>query len=102
VLAACWWKSCASKTRHRWQTRPCARLKNVTPSGSGWSARCPAHADSKNSLSVADGDVGRVLLYCHVGCDIQRILEVLGLQMRDLFARHQHRRPLRNPRKEAE
>ena len=37
-------------------------LDGVQESGSGWSARCPAHDDYNPSLSVAEGDDGRVLL----------------------------------------
>jgi len=35
--------------------------------GSGWSARCPAHEDRQASLSIAEGEDGRVLLKCHAG-----------------------------------
>src|SRR5262245_55630875 len=37
-----------------------ARLHGVKQSGHGWTARCPAHEDAKNSLSVGVGDDGRV------------------------------------------
>ena len=42
-------------------------LKNVQPSGGEWSARCPAHRDRVNSLSISEGADGRVLLHCHAG-----------------------------------
>lgn len=47
----------------------------------------PLHSrgDSRPSLSVAEGDEGRALLYCHVGCDTQDIVAALGLEMSDLF-----------------
>jgi hypothetical protein len=32
-------------------------------------ARCPAHDDHTPSLSVSDGRDGKVLFYCHAGCD---------------------------------
>jgi hypothetical protein len=70
-------------------------LKNVldrlAPAGqpkqtaSGWSARCPAHEDRQASLSIAEGDAGRVLLKCHAGCDHKKIVAALGLEERDLF-----------------
>jgi hypothetical protein len=60
-------------------------LDGVQESGSGWSARCPAHDDESPSLSVGEGDDGRVLLFCHAGCDIQDIVDALGLEVRDLF-----------------
>lgn len=49
-------------------------------------ARCPAHADGKPSLSAGLGDDGRVLLTCHTGCETERILAELGLTWADLFA----------------
>ena|SRR5215211_1611013 len=50
-------------------------------------ARCPAHDDMKPSLSVAEGDDGRVLLKCYAGCDIEEIIDALGFKMPDLFER---------------
>lgn len=41
------------------------RLDNVRPRGRGqWQASCPAHDDRNPSLSVTEGDNGRVLLHC--------------------------------------
>lgn len=45
-------------------------------------ARCPAHRDRRPSLSLADGDGGRLLLKCHAGCAfpiIKSALQSLGL-----------------------
>lgn len=70
-------------------------LQNVRECGDGWSARCPAHGDFSNSLSVAQGDDRRVLLYCHAGCPVADIVDALDLSMRDLFDRRLRRRPLR-------
>lgn len=53
--------------------------------GLGWIARCPAHDDNNPSLAIGEGEDGRVLLKCHAGCEIERILDVLNLQTRDLF-----------------
>jgi len=53
--------------------------------GSGWSARCPAHEDRQASLSIGEGEDGRVLLNCHAGCDHKAILAAIGLEERDLF-----------------
>jgi 5S rRNA maturation endonuclease (ribonuclease M5) len=61
------------------------RLERVRPSGSNWSARCPAHDDQHNSLSVDEGDDGQVLLYCHAGCSTEDILDRLGVEWPDLF-----------------
>jgi hypothetical protein len=69
-----------------------ARLDNVAVLASGWSARCPAHDDNLNSLSVAEGDDGRALLFCHAGCDFRDVVDALGLRIRDLFAQKRGRR----------
>lgn len=53
--------------------------------GGGWMAPCPAHEDSTPSLSVAEGDDGRVLVHDHGGCDTRDVLAALGLTFRDLF-----------------
>lgn len=55
-------------------------------SGKGWAARCPAHADKSPSLSVSEGEDGRVLVCCHAKCGVDAITRALGLSDRDLFA----------------
>jgi hypothetical protein len=52
-----------------------------------WLACCPAHDDRSPSLSVREADEGRVLLYCHAGCDTEDVLAAVGLTMTDLFAK---------------
>jgi hypothetical protein len=61
-----------------------ARLKGVVRSGNGWSARCPAHDDQHNSLSIDYRD-GRWLLKCHAGCQWQAITNALGMNPAELF-----------------
>ena len=56
-----------------------ARLKGVARSGNGWTARCPAHDDQHNSLSIDHRD-GRWLIYCHAGCGFQAIIDALGIE----------------------
>jgi len=51
-----------------------------------WSSRCPAHDDRNPSLSINVGGDGRTLVCCHAGCDVENVLEALGLTFRDLFA----------------
>lgn len=63
------------------------RLRNVKSSGDNYTARCPAHDDQHNSLSVGVGDDGRVLLNCHTGCETEDVVRAAGLQMADLFPR---------------
>src|SRR3712207_1419099 len=51
-------------------------------------ARCPNHnGTSDNSLSIKEGDEGRILLHCFSGCDLEEILGALGLGASDLFER---------------
>lgn len=63
-----------------------SRLEGVTGGGGQYSAKCPAHSDQHNSLSVSIGENGQVLLHCHAGCGPQEIVAAMGLTMRDLFA----------------
>lgn len=64
-----------------------ANLVNAQFIGAGrWKARCPAHDDRSPSLSIREGDDGRVLVYCHAGCSLSSILTVLKLGKRDLFS----------------
>ena len=66
-----------------------SRLDHVRKlSTPGWSARCPAHHDRHPSLSIGVGKEGRVLLKCHAGCQVEAIVEALGLTMADLFPAH--------------
>jgi hypothetical protein len=61
-----------------------ALLKGVVRSGDGWTARCPAHDDQHNSLSIHHRD-GRWLLRCHAGCDWWRIIDALSVDAANLF-----------------
>jgi hypothetical protein len=51
----------------------------------GRQLRCPAHQDDSPSLSLAEGDDGRVLVTCHAGCETEDIVAALGLRLVDLF-----------------
>lgn len=61
------------------------RLDYVRASTEGWTARCPAHDDREPSLAVAIGADGRALVHCFAGCDAQRIVAAVGLELSDLF-----------------
>jgi hypothetical protein len=67
-------------------TKELAAILQAKRSGVGWSAKCPAHPDRSPSLSIREGDDGRILLRCFAGCSIDSILSALGLSKRDLFA----------------
>jgi 5S rRNA maturation endonuclease (ribonuclease M5) len=57
----------------------------------GNTARCPAHDDRTPSLSVGESQDGRVLIYCHAGCDlVGDILPALKLSTADLFPAKWH------------
>src|SRR5262249_15390341 len=60
-------------------------LEGVRQSSKGWSAKCPAHEDRENSLTISAGDDGRILLHCFAGCPPDAVLRRLQLQLKDLF-----------------
>lgn len=55
-------------------------------SGAGWIGRCPAHEDRSPSMSIREGDGGRVLIYCFAGCSLEAICAALGIKVSDLFS----------------
>lgn len=62
-----------------------SHFKSVRRVGDGWMACCSGHEDHKSSLSIRVHD-GKILLHCHAGCFIERVLETAGLKMVDLFS----------------
>jgi len=61
-----------------------AAIYDARPSGSGWSARCPAHDDRQASLSISAGDNGGTVMHCHAGCETPAVLASKGLRLADL------------------
>lgn len=64
------------------------KLDGVRANGNNWSARCPCRSDDANpSLSIGQGDDGRVLITCHRGlpCDVQQICESVGITVSELM-----------------
>ena len=61
------------------------KLVGVKRSGAGYSALCPAHEDSMNSLSASLGTTGAVVFNCHRGCTAQDVAAAIGFEMRDLW-----------------
>jgi len=45
--------------------------------GKGWTTHCPSHPDTSPSLSVTDGDDGKLLVHCHGGCTQEAVVAVL-------------------------
>lgn len=62
-----------------------AKLEGVKKSGGAYIARCPAHGDRRQSLSVTQGGDGRVLVKCHAGCAFEHIIAAMGLEATDLL-----------------
>lgn len=62
------------------------RLEGVNGHSGTYTARCPAHKDKHQSLSVSQGKDGRILMHCHTGCSIEAIVGAMGMQKKDLFA----------------
>lgn len=65
-----------------------SRLDGVKKSSTGYMACCPAHEDRHQSLSVSIGENGAIIAYCHAGCDIQKILSAIELEVSDLYPEH--------------
>ncbi len=62
-------------------------LPDAKETGDGWKTCCPAHEDTNPSLSIREGDDGRVLLYCFAGCSLDAVCEAVGLKPADLFSK---------------
>jgi len=60
-------------------------LAGIRKNGTGWTARCPAHQDHKNSLSVKQAEDGRILLFCHAGCSFSDIIGALDIEAKELM-----------------
>ena len=63
-----------------------ALLDKVRPNGKNqWMACCPAHDDRNPSLSIKEGQDGRVLVHCFAGCGASDVLGAVGMELRDLM-----------------
>lgn len=60
-------------------------LDGVRRAGRGWMAKCPAHDDRTPSLSVREGEGGKILLHDFGGCSVGEICAAMGLRLADLF-----------------
>ncbi|MCE2983865.1 MAG: AAA family ATPase [Parachlamydia sp.] len=59
--------------------------KSVKKSGGGYVGCCPAHNDSSPSLSLCEGNEGKLLINCFTGCSTENICSSLGIAIADLF-----------------
>src|SRR4030095_1090197 len=66
--------------------RVLSKLKLVTRHGKNWAALCPAHDDTKQSLTLAEGDKHPVVLTCQAGCDRDTILSAIDMRWSDICA----------------
>ncbi|MCB2080988.1 MAG: toprim domain-containing protein [Novosphingobium sp.] len=58
--------------------------------GATWMARCPAHDDSRPSLSISMGKNSKVLVHCHAGCDQRDVIAALSERgLWDATGKHQ-------------
>jgi hypothetical protein len=65
-----------------------ARLAAVRPNGErSWMARCPAHDDRNPSLSVSEGEGGRVLFNCFAGCAAESVAAVCAREVGETVSR---------------
>jgi len=64
-----------------------ANLPDAKQTPNGWQAQCPAHKDQRPSLSISEGDDGRVLVNCFAGCATADICAAVGLELLDLMPR---------------
>lgn len=57
-----------------------AELGKARRTSNGWSCRCPAHDDHDPSLSISDGDRGKLLVTCFAGCEPTAVISELKLR----------------------
>ncbi|MDM0118905.1 CHC2 zinc finger domain-containing protein [Variovorax arabinosiphilus] len=69
------------------------QLEQVRKSGQGFASRCPAHADRGPSLSIKEGDDGRVLMHCFAGCATADVVAAIGMTIANLFPPPDRPRP---------
>ena len=58
---------------------------NPKKSDHSYVARCPAHDDRNPSLSITEGNDGKVLMKCFAGCSLEAICQSVDVKITDLF-----------------
>jgi len=59
------------------------KVRSIKPNH--WEACCPAHDDKEPSLAIKETDDGYVLIKCFAGCEVEDIVNAIGVNMSDLF-----------------
>jgi len=62
-----------------------ARFQNAEQTKNGYSVKCPAHEDHRNSAHISQGRDGRILIHCYAGCSIEKIVAAVGLTVAQLM-----------------
>ena len=52
-------------------------LGKAKPVGQQWIAQCPAHDDQNPSLTIADGEDGKLLVHCQAHCSQDQVIAAL-------------------------
>lgn len=73
-----------------------SELQNVSDSGKGFTARCPAHDDDRNSLKISMAEGRHLLVFCHAKCHQNSIAKALHVRPIDLFANRYHEKKARD------
>lgn len=74
------------------------RAENVRQDAGGYLVSCPnpdhgqSRGDREPSVSVSEGNDGRVLVHCFAGCEKKSVVAGWGLAMSDLFEKNSGRR----------
>ncbi len=61
-----------------------SKLQNVKGKEHQFTARCPAHDDKRNSLSLSEDD-DKIVIHCFAGCSPEKIVLSMGITMAELF-----------------
>ncbi len=69
------------------------RFPDAVKNGTGFKAKCPAHADVNPSLKISAASNGGTLLNCHAGCLPEAVVAAVGLSLSDLFSTPLPKRP---------
>ena len=64
-----------------------SRLQKVKKTGkNSWLACCPSHGDKNPSMSISEGNDGRILVHCFSHeCSIEDITAAVGMEVKDLM-----------------